>query len=43
LLSFVGGNAGAKGRFSPVRVATEVPNVKFLTPSEVFLLPSIGR
>jgi len=43
LLSFVGGNSGKKGRFSPVRVATEVPNVKFLTPSEVFLLPSIGR
>jgi VWFA-related protein len=43
LLSFVGGDAGKKGRFAPVRVATEVPNVKFLTPSEVFVPASSGR
>jgi hypothetical protein len=38
LLSFVG-NGGKKGKFERVRVVTEVPNVEFLTPSEVFLPP----
>lgn len=36
LLTFVG-NGGKKGKFERVRVTTEVPNVEFLTPSEVFL------
>jgi hypothetical protein len=36
LLSFVG-NGGKKGKFERVRVVSEVPNVEFLTPSEVFL------
>jgi hypothetical protein len=36
LLTFVG-NGGKKGKFERVRVNTEVPNVEFLTPSEVFL------
>jgi hypothetical protein len=43
LLSFAGGEAGKKGRFAPVRVATEVPNVKFLTPSEVFVPANTAR
>jgi len=43
LLSFVGGEAGKKGRFSPVKVATEIPNVKFLTPSEVFVPATTAR
>jgi len=38
LLSFVG-NGGKKGKFQRVRVTTEVANVEFLTPSEVFLPP----
>ena len=38
LLSFVG-NGGKKGKFERVRVVTEVPNVEFLTPSEVFQPP----
>jgi hypothetical protein len=38
LLTFVG-NGGKKGKFERVRVTTEVPNVEFLTPSEVFLPP----
>jgi VWFA-related protein len=38
LLSFVG-NGGKKGKFERVRVTTEVANVEFLTPSEVFLPP----
>ncbi|HEY6386643.1 MAG TPA: hypothetical protein VIX91_13280 [Candidatus Acidoferrum sp.] len=38
LLSFVG-NGGKRGKFERVRVVTEVPNVEFLTPSEVFLPP----
>ena len=38
LLSFVG-NGGKKGKFERVRVVSEVPNVEFLTPSEVFLPP----
>ncbi len=36
LLTFVG-NGGKKGKFERVRVTTEVANVEFLTPSEVFL------
>jgi hypothetical protein len=36
LASFVG-NGGKKGKFERVRVVSEVPNVEFLTPSEVFL------
>src|SRR5580658_10435782 len=36
LLAFAG-NGGQKGRFERVKVATEVANVQFLTPSEVFL------
>jgi VWFA-related protein len=36
LLAFVG-NGGKKGKFERVRVVSEVPNVEFLTPSEVFL------
>ena len=43
LLSFVGGDGGRKGRFAPVRVATEVPHVKFLTPAEVFVPPTTSR
>jgi hypothetical protein len=38
LLTFVG-NGGKKGKFERVRVVSEVPNVEFLTPSEVFLPP----
>ena len=38
LLTFVG-NGGKKGKFERVRVTTEVLNVEFLTPSEVFLPP----
>jgi VWFA-related protein len=40
LLTFEGGAGGKKGKFERVRVATEIPNVEFLTPSEVFLPPS---
>jgi hypothetical protein len=39
LVSFVG-NGGKKGKFERVRVVSEVPNVEFLTPSEVFLPPA---
>jgi VWFA-related protein len=38
LLTFVG-NGGKKGKFERVRVISEVPNVEFLVPSEVFLPP----
>ena len=38
LLTFVG-NGGKKGKFQRVRVTTEVKEVEFLTPSEVFLSP----
>ncbi len=38
LLTFVG-NGGKKGKFERVRLVSEVPNVEFLTPSEVFLPP----
>jgi hypothetical protein len=40
LLTFEGRSGGKKGKFERVRVVTEVPNVEFLTPSEVFLPPS---
>jgi hypothetical protein len=39
LISFVG-NGGKKGKFERVRLVSEVPNVEFLTPSEVFLPPA---
>lgn len=38
LVNFVG-NGGKKGKFERVRVTTEVKDVEFLTPSEVFLPP----
>jgi VWFA-related protein len=37
LLTFEVRGGGKKGKFERVRVTTEIPNVKFLTPSEVFL------
>jgi hypothetical protein len=37
LLTFAGSGGGKRGRFERVRVATENPNVEFLTPSEVFI------
>jgi hypothetical protein len=40
LLTFGTAGGGKKGKFERVRVATEVPNVQFLTPSEVFLPPA---
>jgi hypothetical protein len=40
LLSFANRGGGKKGKFQRVRVTSEVPNVDFLTPSEVFLPPS---
>jgi VWFA-related protein len=36
LLTFEG-SGGKKGKFERVRVATEIPKVEFITPSEVFL------
>lgn len=36
LLTFTG-SGGQKGRFQRVHVATELPNIEFLAPSEVFL------
>ncbi|MGB6900573.1 MAG: hypothetical protein WBE12_18400, partial [Candidatus Acidiferrum sp.] len=39
LLAFAG-NGGQKGKFQSVRVATEVPNVQIMTPSQVFLPPA---
>jgi len=36
LLTFAG-SGGKHGRFERVRVATELPGVEFMTPSEVFL------
>jgi hypothetical protein len=36
LLTFVD-NGGKKGRFERVRVTSEVPNVEFMTPSDVFI------
>jgi hypothetical protein len=38
LLTFLG-NGGKKGKFQRVRVTTEIKQVEFLTPSEVFLPP----
>jgi hypothetical protein len=44
LLSFLtSGASGKKGRFEQVKVATELNNVKFLTPSEVYLPPTQSR
>jgi len=40
LLSFNATGAGTKGKFERVRVATEIPGVEFMTPSEVFLPPA---
>jgi len=40
LLTFATSGGGKKGKFERVRVATEIPKVEFLTPSEVFLPPS---
>jgi hypothetical protein len=40
LLTFAAAGGGKKGKFERVRVITEVPNIQFLTPSEVFLPPS---
>jgi hypothetical protein len=37
LLTFDSSRGGKKGRFERMRVVTEVPNVEFLTPSEVYL------
>jgi VWFA-related protein len=37
LLTFNATSGGKKGKFERVRVATEIPNVEFITPSEVFL------
>jgi hypothetical protein len=37
VLSFLAGSSGKKGRFESVKVATELHNVQFLTPSEVYL------
>ena len=40
LLTFDSNAGGKKGKFERLRVASEVPNVEFLTPAEVFLPPS---
>jgi hypothetical protein len=37
LLTFDAGAGGKKGKFERVRVATELPSLEFMTPSEVFL------
>ncbi len=37
LLTFAPPANGKKGRFERVRVASEVPNVEFMTPSEIFV------
>ena len=37
LLTFNASGGGKKGKFERVRVATEISNVEFITPSEVFL------
>jgi VWFA-related protein len=37
LLTFDASGGGKKGKFERVRVATEIPNIEFMTPSEVFL------
>jgi hypothetical protein len=36
LVTFAG-SGGAKGKFQPVKVRTELPDVEFLTPSAIFL------
>jgi len=44
LLSFLtNGVSGKKGRFEPVKVATELNNVHFLNASEVYLPPTESR
>src|SRR6266478_4361299 len=40
LLTFASAHGGKKGKFERIRVATEIPKMEFLTPSEVFLPPS---
>ena len=40
LISFSGAGGGKKGKFERVRVASEVPNLEFLAPSNTFLPPS---
>lgn len=40
LLTFSAEHGGKKGKFERVRVVTEIKDVQFLTPSEVFLPPS---
>jgi VWFA-related protein len=40
LLTFQSSGGGKKGKFERVRVTSEIHNVEFLTPSEVFLPPS---
>jgi hypothetical protein len=40
LLTFASTRGGKKGKFERVRVVTEIHDVQFLTPSEVFLPPS---
>jgi VWFA-related protein len=40
LLSFSSERGGKKGKFERIRVVTELPNMQFLTPSEVFLPPA---
>jgi hypothetical protein len=40
LLTFGTAGGGKKGKFERVRLVTEIHNVQFLTPSEVFLPPS---
>jgi hypothetical protein len=37
LLTFAAPNGGKKGKFERVRVATELPNVELMSPSEVFI------
>jgi len=43
LLSFLSGTSGKRGRFAPVKVATELNNVRFLTPTAVYLPPTATR
>lgn len=38
LLTFAG-TGGKKGKFERIRLSTEIPNVEFMVPSEVFLPP----
>jgi hypothetical protein len=39
LLTFAG-SGGSKGKYQPVKVKTELPNVEFLTPADVYIPPS---